>query len=218
MASLDDFTLQSSATLDDFQIEGSLVPVNNRPSNVNMAAYTAALSENPESVEAAYLQNSDAFEQGNPEAMEQVRGRARQVVRERSAPALSSLLADPSVPDEEKQAAITAYQSESAELFGIRNVAATEALVADSPDETQESANARVELSTAIGRVNDARRQQSIALNQALAEKDPNMVELGAGFLEMLAPYTDQAITGNIVKRIRDGDNAGLRRGLRSAG
>lgn len=207
MASLDDFSPQSQATLDDFQIEAPLVPVNNKPSNTNLAAYTAALSENPESVEATYLRTSDALGSENSrEALEAIRERARAHTADVERGTLADILADPSVSDEQKQAVADAYLDESSSLYSLRNVVSAEALVEDVDDETEESSNARISVADNLEAVNEYHRQKQIRLNRELAAQDPTMLETAAGFLEIMAPYAEQTITGNMLSEVRNGD------------
>tara|TARA_B100000929_G_C15511743_1_gene421133 strand:+ start:12300 stop:17171 length:4872 start_codon:yes stop_codon:yes gene_type:complete len=205
MATLTDFAPQSAATLEDFQIEGNLVPVNNRASNVNLAAYTASLSEDPESVEATYLNLTQEGEEST-RMSESLRNRAKQFTATKERDALVSILTDPDIPDEQKMAASSAYMDQQSSLYGIRNIVSSEALIAESDDETEESSNSRINFADAIENVNAYHREKQILMNHQLTSQDPNMLEIGAGFLELLVPFAEQGITEQTLSAIRGGD------------
>ena len=207
MASLDDFSPQSQASLDDFQIEAPLVPVSNKPSNVNLAAYTASLSENPESVEATYLRTADSLDRGDSrEVVQQLRDRARSFAMEAERKAMADILTDPDISDEAKQSAADAFLDANSSLYNVRNIASAEALIADVNDETEESSDARINVADRLQDINEYHRERQIRLNRELASQDPSMLEVGAGFLEIMAPYAEQTISANTLSEIRDGD------------
>lgn len=209
MASLEDFNAPTQrASLNDFQIEGPLVPVSNKPSNVNLAAYTAALSENPESVEANYLAVSSEMDStGDSRVAEELFNRATSVSLEKDRQTLISILTDPELDDETKSAAANAYLDDRSSLRDIRNIVATESLIAQSDeDETAESSNTRINFAENIEAVNQAHRDRQVLLNQELASRDPNLLQLGVGFLELLVPYMEQGITEQILNDVRGGD------------
>jgi len=208
MASLEDFSPQvARPTLDDFQIQGPIVPVTSKPSNINLAAYTAALSENPQSIEANYLSvSSELDNRGHSDLADQVFDRATSVSLERDRGALISILTDPDIDDATKAAAANAYADERGSLRDIRNIVSAESLIDDVDDETAESSNTRINFAESIERVNESHRERQMLLNNELASTDPNLLQMGAGFLEIIFPYMEQGITEQVLRDARGGD------------
>tara|TARA_Y100001973_G_scaffold106665_1_gene186297 strand:+ start:17624 stop:22687 length:5064 start_codon:yes stop_codon:yes gene_type:complete len=221
MASLDDFNQTGpKPTLDNFQIQGPMVPVSNKPSNRNIAAHTAALSQDPESVEATYLRTSvDLDRSADSKVAKEVAERARFESQMRNRKALVGILSDPELSDVEKAAATNEYMNEQSSLYNLRDIVATEALIQDSEeDETNASENARINFASALTEVNESQARQLEMLNNELSSQDPNMVELGVGFLELLAPYAEQAITENVLEQARGGDKTAFLEALTAMG
>lgn len=209
MASLDKFTDTSAASLDSFQIEAPLVPVNNEKSNRNLAAYTAALSGNPDSVEATYLRAAGEMDQeGSSKTFEGVKKRANQQGMTKNRQALIDVLTDPSIPDEQKKASAIAVLDETNERYNVRNAVSEGALIDDSKDETVEAEYQRVSLASAIDGVNREKKQRQALLNKELAKNDPNILKQGVDFLEMMIPFAEGEGVGAVLKEAKGGDKS----------
>ena len=107
MAGLEDFTLNFNPTLEDFASDpGSTNPVVSGSSNLNIAAHTAALSNDPTKVIDTYRQvNSELTLENKSNTSDELVRQAREQQYQESQKGLVSLLADPTVTDAEKRAA-----------------------------------------------------------------------------------------------------------------
>lgn len=216
MASLDDFQTTGRASLADFTVEGPMLPVGNDASLRNLAAFTSALSQNPQSVEATYLNISSRLrgERGNEVAQQLVES-SRNEVRKKSQGALVSVMTDPSLSDEEKEAASTAYFDERSSLYDIQNIASAEALAADSdPDETVEAETARVNFGETLQEANAFRRDKQKLLSAEMAKGEQGVMSNIADFLEIMIPFSEGSVSGRTVSGMRGGDPAAIAQGL----
>jgi len=209
MASLDKFTDTSAASLDAFQIEAPIVPINNEKSNKNLAAYTAALSGNPDSVEAIYLQTASEQDQtGSSQTFEQVKKRANEQGLTKNRQALINVLTDPSITDEQKRSAATAVLDQTNEMYNIRNAVSEGALIDDSEDETVEAEYQRVSLASAIDGVNREKKRRQALLNSELAKSDPSILKQGVYLAEILLPFAEAENVGAVLNKAKGGDKA----------
>jgi len=207
MASLDQFTDTSAASLDQFQVEGNLYPVSNEKSNKNLAAYTAALSGNPDSVEATYLQAAnDMNTQGKSELVQKVQDQANKQSMGMNRDALLNIMADPTIPDSQKQSAAIAALDATNELYNVRNMTSEAALIDDSKDETHESENVRISLADTIDQVNRDKLKQQALLNRELAKTDSSTLKTGVDIAEMLIPFAESENVGAILNKAKGGD------------
>ncbi len=216
MASLKDFKQTGGVSLSDFAVEGSLTPIGNEASNLNLAALTASLSENPESIEATYLKVASRLNgSGEREMTQRVVERARQQTKEKGQKALVSLMTDPDLSDEEREASVNAYMDETSSLYDLQNVVATEALIAESdPDETVEAETARINSAELLDNVNQYRADKQALLNRELAKNNQGLMGNIADFLEIMVPFTEGTVSGRTVSGIRDGDGLAIAQGL----
>lgn len=213
MATLDDFNSpESSTTLDDLQIEGPLTPVVNRPSNKNLAAYTAAMSGDPESVESTYLSaNTQLDERGQSQIVDEVQNKARQYSERASMEALTKLLGDPSIDQATKDQAMMASLNSENKRYNIRDVLAAEATIAPSePDETIEAETARVDAYAAMREVADYDNFIQGKINQQAAIGDQGVTETVADLVEMVVPFGQQKMAATIANDLRSGDKTAI--------
>ena len=207
MASLDDFSAPSRVSLDDFASQGPLVPVNNRPSNTNLAAYTAVMSEDPDSLESTYLETSSRLDEGeDKETVEAVRFRANELTQSKDRNAVISILTDPEVSDSKKEQVLANFTSNPETQQSIREVVATESLTADSDGETNESSNARIGYAESVGEVVDMQRRVQGRLNAELNKNNPGLLRSVADFVEILTPFMESKMSGSIVADLRGDD------------
>ena len=215
MASLDDFKVKRNISLDDFQVQGPLTLVSNEGSNVNLAAYTAALSNDPNSVEATYLRTVDQLNrEGKSELVGEVVDSARRQTAPHEKQAFASLLADPDLPDEEKQKIADAYLEDRSSLYDIRNIVSTEALISDSEGETEESSEARVNFAAALNTVNEYNAVKQALLNKEREMGNKDFVNKLVDFVEIAMPFNEGLAAGDMLSRMRGGDQSAVLQGL----
>lgn len=216
MASLDDFKPAGRVSLDDFAIEGGLTPMGNEASNLNLAAFTAALSDNPSSIEATYLNIADRLNKaGNDQMAQELLQSARGQVQKKGQDAFVGVMTDPDLSDEDKQAAASVYMDEKSSLYDIQNLAATEALVSDSdPDETMESETARINFAETLEEANAFRKDKQALLNAELAKNNQGMMGNIVDFIEMMGPFVEGSVSGRTLSNMRKGDASAIAEGL----
>ena len=208
MASLEEFSQISPASLEDFQYsKDEVAPVSNKPSNLNLAAHAAAFVEDPLQVMQAYqTSNAELDMTGKSQAADELLRVAREKSVEKSQVALSNILIDPSVSDADKQATANAALDVSNKVYSTSNMLSREALVADAGHESVETERARISMADAIGEVNAVKKQQQAILNAEIAKKDPNMIQSGVSIINYLMPYSQQLLTGSISDGLLKGD------------
>lgn len=216
MASLEDFAPNTGASLDDFTIKGPLMPIGNDASNTNLAAFTAALSEEPKSVEATYLRIADQLNQrGENELAQSLLNKAKAETGRRNQDAFVNILSDPSLSDEQKQAVVSAHMDERSSLYDIQNLVSTESLIAESdPDETEESSTARVNFGEVLEEANEFRNWKQSRLTLELDQNNQGFISNAADFIEIVMPFAEGSVSGRTVSRMREGDAGAIAEGF----
>ena len=216
MASLDDFNEDSGVTLDDMQIEGELVPVTNPPSNQNLAAYSAVLSGNPESVETTYLSVSGELDnEGESRAADEIVTNAKSYTRQANTRALEGILTDPDLSDEQKQQALNNYYDEQSSKYSVRDIVATESAIAPAePDETLEAEKVRINTFEGLQEVKEWQRYSQSVLNSELNSTNPNMAKNMADLLEVVLPFGQQKQMAQVMADLREGDAGAISKAL----
>lgn len=208
MASLNDFSPASGAAITDFSQAAPFVRVTNEPSNLNMAAYAAALSGDPDSIEATYLQASGELEEeGRSALVEDIKNRAQESSASQDRAALVDILSDASLTDEMKQAALQAYNSTDITATSLQDIVAQQALIAPSgDDETRESSDTRDLLGPVLEEVNAYHRVLNARLNTEIAKSNPTVLRSVGDFLEIIMPFAESKMAGSVIAGMQDGD------------
>lgn len=217
MATLDQFSSQRQASLESFQTQGSSVPVSNPASNKNIAAFTAAVSGDPESVESAYLNISgDLDVYGESEMGETLQRRAKEFSYDAERSALVSILTDPSISDEQKREASAQFLDQSTaaftENFSVDRIVAETSLAESSGIETVEAEDVRVSFASAIDEVEEYRRWQQSVINQEAATNDPSLRSTIVDVIDIMLPFAEAGQVSRIRRKMEDGDLTGALR------
>lgn len=202
MASLNDFNdaADTSLSLDDFAVDKNQVaPVTNKASNLNAAAHTAIFSADPQSMLDTYSQvNAEMDASGQSDLSDRLLTDVKQKNFDKARQSLVSVLTDPNISDEQKQAAASNVYDVNNKMYSISNVLSSEALDAPVKNEPVEAERVRVNIANSIHEVNDVKAQQQQFLNSAVASQDPNLQDKIVDFATMLIPGSDQIMTSKI--------------------
>lgn len=208
MASLEEFSSSVKPTLDELNPGKNVIaPVVSRPSNLNLATYSAAMSGDPEQVMDTYrMINSELDTTGKSAVADQLVGQARAKSLSLNTQALANILASPDYTDEEKQqAAITALDITNSQ-YDVRNLLSIEALSAPVQNEEPRAESNRIDVGAIIDNVNEFKRQEQAILNSELNKEDPDTVKKVGDVLGYLLPYTESKVAGSVLSKMREGD------------
>lgn len=192
-----------SVTLDELNEDKSVGPiVNNRQSNLNAAAQASIMSPNPELVEENYrVVSLELDERLQSEAaknlVDTVKARSMGAARSE----LIKMLADPTISDEEKEAAASVVLDPDSAMYSPQNLIATEALIQPEamPDnEFEEREVSRVNLSDTIFEVQQVKKAKQQMLNAAVAGSDADTFTATADFVQTIIPFVEGAMVSNI--------------------
>lgn len=208
MASLEEFQNTTPVSMGDFSLNvDDVAPVSNKPSNLNLAAHAAAFVEDPTQVLQAYdTSNAELDMSGKSAAAQELLSVAREKSVKSTQLALSNLLIDPTVSDEQKQAAALGALDTTNEMYNTNNILSRESLIAPAGREAIETETARVSLADSIGEINAVKREQQKMFNAEIAKSDPNMRETVEDVLNYIMPFAQQNLTGSILNDIRKGE------------
>lgn len=208
MASLEDFSQAAPKSLEDFQIsKHESVPVSNRASNLNLAAHAAALADGPEEAVKAYeMVNAELDMTGQSRMAEQLVSMVREKNFGRTRAALVDFLADPSVPDSEKQEASLRVLDANNELYNTRNLLSAEALVAPSGNESPEVELTRIDFADQFVQVNAYKAEAQKMLNSEAARSNIGAVNAFADVFGYFLPFVEGKYAGDLLSDLRAGD------------
>lgn len=217
MATLESFLPQGNSGLGSFKIEGPLIPISNAPSNRNIAAFTAALSGEPESVEATYLQVSNDLDVYGQSSMgEALQERAKDFSYAQEREVLIGILSDPSIPDEVKQEAANQFLDRAnqnfSENYTLRKIVAETSLTEPSGYETAEAEDVRVSFAGSLDEVDDYLLWQQSLINQEAAASNPSLTSSVIDFIDMVLPFAEPGQVSRIKRKVEDGNLLGALR------
>lgn len=210
MASLEEFSSPVKPTLDELNISKDVVaPVVNKPSNLNIAAYGAAMSGQPnESIDIYRTINAELETSGKSAAADALVEQVRQKSLQLNTQALVNVLADPNISDEEKQAAALSALDVTAAQYDVRNLLSVEAAAANIPNEEPRAEMHRVDVASIITGVNEFKKQEQALLNSELAKEDGDTIKQIGDALGYFLPFAESKVAGSILSRMREGDAA----------
>lgn len=161
MASLQEFNSTATPELGEFQVGvNQTAPVSNQASNLNLAAHSAALVQDPQQVMDAYNTSlSEMSLEGKSQAAQAIFDTAKQQSFNQQKQALVNLLVDPNVSDEEKKKAALGVLDWQDSRYNIRNTLSTNAIIAPSGKENSEMEFTRVNLADSVHAVNEYKRK-----------------------------------------------------------
>lgn len=208
MASLEDFTSPVRPTLEELnQGKNVTAPAVNKASNLNLAAYSASLSSEPERALETYRTISSELDlEGQSQLSDELVGAARQKSMEMNQRALVSILTSPEFSDEQKKAAALSALDETNSQYDVRNLFSIEALSAPVVNEEPRAEMHRVDVGGVIGAVNEFKKQEQAILNAELAKDSPGVMAATADIIGYMLPYTESKVAGSILSRMREGD------------
>lgn len=192
---------QLNQTQDEQPTLGDVFPVNvdedapvvNLPSSVNMAAHAAALS--PEDTSADNMINSyrqalaeDTLE-GQSSTATGLFNQAKSVAMKANSNDLLDILANPNIPDSQKQAAANATYDAHAEMYSPQNLLSNKAL--DRPvgmDDNSELEKTRYQIGSATLGINNSKQQIQQIYNGSMTATDPNLARKAVSLLLGFVP------------------------------
>lgn len=187
----------SNITLEDVSPEVQPpAATSNKASNTNLAAYSAMFSENPDEVLTNYDAVSGQMEEsGQSGVSDRLISNAQAVQAEKVKTVLPSMLADPTISDEDKRKAIENVFDETSSIYHPANILASEALIQPMPEESKESEDVRFDSSMVINRANAIKRAKQNLLNQELAKYNPTVTNKVLDILQLMVPGANQYMT-----------------------
>lgn len=203
MASLDDFISTEEPSIEELSVGFGLgSPVVSKASNLNLATYAAALSGDPEGAVNTYRTVNAELDSGISPTLDSIKSEAVARASLADKQVLTDILLSPEYTDEEKKAAaLTALDSES-KRYDFHNMLSIEAVKDPAGDEDAQMEMSRVQVGMVVDQVNEVKRQEQIIYNNEMAKEDPATMQKVLGFAEMLIPFTDQKVAGDIASAI----------------
>lgn len=199
--SLSDFDTSSSGnvSLDDLQLNKDRVaPLTPMPSIRNLAALNVASSSSPEDAQNNYEQVvAETSAEGQSVLGSQLRDKARQDHQAYYKNALVSVLADPNISIEAKDAAVNKVYNKDSSLYSETRILQSGALSAPVANENAEEESRRSYFANVLDHADNVRRQQQQALNAAMALHDSETTDKIGDFLQGLIPFNEQLRVGS---------------------
>lgn len=205
MASLDEFNPTPTNSIDDFKVGLPVTaPVSNRPSNINIAAHAAAMTNDPNAVVKTFERsNAEMDMTGKSQTATDLVNVARDTAMGANKAALVSYLADPKVSDLDKQKAASGVLDKENSIYSTSNVLSNLAIQAPAgPSEPVETELARVSMADAINEVNSYKRDKQALLNREAAKSDTGTMAAFAGLVQTLVPGIAEGETASIVSQL----------------
>lgn len=208
MAELKDFTQDNVAALSDFAVEGPSYPLSPLASNVNMAAFTAAMGD-PESVESTF-RNVLVEMETIPQSLttERIIQGAQANRMESSRRVLLDMLSDPNVSPEEKEQAALGFMQGVGEASGLRTMVAEQALIEDGGEEDNgEYEIVRLNYAEVLDEADSYRKDMQALINTELAKSDSSLTNDIFSFVEVITPFMEQGQLASIVNEFADSED-----------
>lgn len=207
MASLQEFDDQSAVSLNEFQVDkNTTAPVTNMASNLNLAAHSAALVQEPERAKEAYqAAASEMSLEGKSQASETIFDLAKQQSFNQQKQALVDYLIDPKVSDEEKAKATASVLDWNNERYNVRNTLSTNALIAPSGRENTEQEFVRINLSDSVAAVNSYKREAQAVLNREVSDTDSEGMAAFAEAFQYFVPFVENKFAGDVLSDLQEG-------------
>lgn len=204
MAGLEDWSSLQAATIEDFDYKDSMTPsVVNKPSNLNQAAYAAALSGNTDEVINTYRTvNAELEIDGRSDTADQITAQARQESLKVSQRVVADLLASPDYTDEQKKQMAFASLDESNAHYDVNNNLSFKALAAPVENETVGAEESRLSFAEMLAQTNAVKKEQQAILNREMMRYDTNTGKAVADFVEYILPFAGAKVGGEIAAQL----------------
>lgn len=204
MSQIDQFTDNTSYSVDDFVEASATPPVTSLGSNKNKAAHTAMLVPDLNDAGNAYQQiNSELDSEGDSGTADIVITNARGENLMGYRRAASELLVDPSASEEWKIAAIGAANDPNNLLYSPRGMVATKAATQTVKGETEEAALQRGIAAAGINQVLQFQRDKQQFYNElqlrADKEKTAAYVSMAEDFVPMVNGYKEARVNRELM-------------------
>ena len=220
MAGLEDWSSLSGATLADFQSTDNISPpAGSKSSNLNLATYAAAMSDQPENVVETYRTiNAELDTTGSSPTADALVNQAKTRSMQLNQKALIEVLTSSEYTDEQKQQFALQALDENSRQYNVRNTLSVESLSAPVANESVGAETARVDVAGMLDQINEIKRQQQVILNEELNKENPEMVKAIGDFVGYMLPFASGKVGGEILSKLRDGDPAAYAEALTLTG
>lgn len=208
MAGLEDFNFSQETSLEDFVTEDMITPpATSKSSNLNLATYAAAMSDNPDNVVDTYRSiNAEITATGKSDIAENLVAQARQKAIQGSTKAVIDALTSSQYTDEQKQQIALSALDENSERYNVRNLLSVEALAAPVRNESPGAEESRVDVAGMLDQINEIKRQQQIILNEELNKENPEMIKAAGDLVGYMLPFVSGKVGGQVLSGLREGD------------
>lgn len=207
---------ESAVTLDDLVSVEEEAPVANKASNVNTAAYIAAVDDSQSSIDTYRMVQSDLDSTGQSVLGEEILRKAKEATAGEARSALAEFIMNPDIDEQTKLRVAQEFLDTTNERFNIRNIYSERALVEDSEGENLEQETVRLSLGEAINEVNRAKRLDQALLNSEVAKTDFDTLTAFFDIAQYLTPFQETTMGAKLLKDFRkyqetgDGDATGI--------
>lgn len=196
-----DHSQEGQYSLSDFRNNlDEVAPVGNRASNVNAAAYSASMNFDPTDILDSYNRTLSEMEtSGVSPTMTSIVSKNQEVMMNAYKKDIYHLLADPTLTDEQKQAAVKETFDYKSKLYDPINMVLTAGLSAPVEDETKEQANQRLNTSDLSFRLAQNKKAMQEIYNSHVNMNNPTWVGKVADFaVDFLLPAGDSVAASRI--------------------
>ena len=208
MAGLEDFKTQDSSTLSDLQVEEKTTGINNKATLAHVASHGAALSAEGDPVTNYRAMVAEIEQTGNSRMLEKVQKDFKNREYERGRQAFVGLMADPSVDQATKEAAIKTF-SEAFLGTDIRQMVSEEAMISgQSHVKNAETDFIENNLIASLQTINDQNRQLEAMVNRSKIAKDKGSMSKIVDFAELMIPFAENKQIAEITAKLHSGDPA----------
>lgn len=164
--------------------------INNQPSNVNNAAYTAMLGDQNNLVSNYQSALAESQQSGGySPTTDVVVGQAKQQAMKIASGALMNFMANPDVPDEQKSNAASMVYDPNSAAYSPTQMLAMKGLDADSSsDSSKEAANQRLDVGGWVNQYNTEMQARQQIYNSVKVQTDPNALSKAYDFITGIVP------------------------------
>ena len=209
MSELDRFIQNDKEpSLEDFISEDNTISVHNRPSNINLSTYAAALSQPEDAINIYLTTNSELEINENSETFKNVMNKVKGDIDLRTRAEFKSILSDQSIPESDKTKLVEAYTK------GFKVPDASVAIAQNSLNEesgestTFEHDIIRLNTVDKIDQINVYNKTLQGVINNSLVRNNESTSSKVVDFLETILPFGEGKQAGLILGDLRkEGDD-----------
>lgn len=204
MTELDKFISGDNVpVLEDLIEDDEGISVQNEPSNTNLSAYAATLSTGTNPIGTFSATQAELSVDGNSPTFNSLMEEVKQGLDFDRKNQFALMIADPNVPEAQKEQLVNAY-TRGFEVPDTGVLVAQKSAAEDSKENaTIEHEIVRLNTIDRIEGINNYNRRVQAIVNSEMAKSNPNLASKTVDFLEQLLPFGEGVQAGQVLKDLR---------------